>query len=123
MADIRLRPVQPGDYEAVYGEPLKHSIKGYTVTIDGEPRGIAGVAYVDGQVNAFSRGLPGIPKKWIVRGTRLTLEMIRGMDCPVLAIADPNIPTAPGFLEWCGFEHVTTNSQGEVYRWRHRQPR
>jgi hypothetical protein len=118
MAEIALRPVQPGDYEAIYGEPLKHSVRGFTVTIDGEPRGMAGVAYVNGQVNAFSKGLPGIPKKWIVRGIRLTLKMIEQMDCPVLAVADPAIPTAPEFLEKCGFERVTTNSQGEVFRWR-----
>jgi hypothetical protein len=118
MAEVALRPVQPGDYEAIYGEPLKHSIKGFTVTLDGAPRGMAGVAYVGGQVNAFSRGLPGIPKKWIVRGIRLTLRMIEEMNCPVLAIADPTIPTAPDFLARCGFEHVTTNSQGEVFRWR-----
>lgn len=118
---MELRPVRAGDYEAIYGEPLKHSIKGFVVTVDGEPRGIAGVAYVDGQVNAFSRGLPGIPKKWIVRGVKLTLGMIEEMNCPVLAIADPEIPTSHAFLERCGFEHVTTNSQGEVFRWR-KQP-
>jgi hypothetical protein len=119
---VEIRPIQAGDYEAVYGEKLKHSIRGFTLTIDGEIKGIAGVAYVGGQVNAFSRGLPGIPKKWIVKGTLMTLQMLKEMNCPVLAIADPAIPTSSAFLKRCGFEHVTTNSQGEVFRWRQKQP-
>lgn len=118
MARVELRPVRSGDYEAIYGEPLKHSIRGWVATVDGEPKGIAGVAYVGGQVNAFSRSLPGLPKSWIARGAIATLRLIRELNCPVLAIADPEIPTSHDFLERCGFEHVTTNTQGEVFRWR-----
>jgi hypothetical protein len=121
MAKVEIRPIRAGDYEAIYGEPLRHSVRGFTAVVDGEPRGMAGVAYVKGQVTAFSRGLPGIPKKWIARGTLMTLRMIRDMDCPVLAIADPEIPTAAQFLARVGFEHVTTNSQGEIFRWPQRQ--
>lgn len=114
---VSIRPAKAGDYEAIYGEPLKHSIRAYTAEIDGKPVGIAGVAYVGGQVSAFSKGLPGIPKHWAARGTVVVKKMLREMNCPVLAIADPEIPTSSDFLKRVGFEHVTTNSQGEVFRW------
>lgn len=117
MADIEIRPVRQGDYEALYGQPQRHSIRGWTATVDGEPMGMAGVVYVGNQVQAFSKSLPGLPKRWVAKGAALTRRMLRELNCHVLAVADPQIPTAPAFLKRVGFEHVTTNSQGEVYRW------
>jgi hypothetical protein len=47
----------------------------------------------------------------------MVTEVVAKSDVPVYAIAEPDEPTAPGFLEHVGFKHITSNSSGEVYEW------
>jgi hypothetical protein len=97
-------------------------MRAYAALVDGEPAAVAGVYYYPDQVVAFSRIKPEYEhlKIGLGRAALKVLRMLQDMNVPVLAVAEPGKETAPAFLERCGFDHMKTTKQGEVYVWRHR---
>jgi hypothetical protein len=119
---VEVRPATAADIAAVYGEPPKRSMRAYAALVDGEAIAVAGVYYYPDQVVAFSRINPAYEhlRTGLGRGALKVIQMLKNMNVPVLAVAEPGKETAPAFLERCGFEHMKTTKQGEVYVWRHR---
>jgi N-acetylglutamate synthase-like GNAT family acetyltransferase len=117
MAKVDIRPATAEDLESFYGSSPKRSMRAFVGVMDGKPVGLAGIYYWGNQVVAFSEVKPEMPRHAIGRGALKVLSMIRRMGVPVLALAQGDIPGAPEFLKRCGFEHVDTTCQGEVYRW------
>lgn len=119
MASVTIRRATAADIAAFYGEPPKRTMRAFVGILDGKPVGLAGIYYREGQIVAFSETKPEMQgfRHAIGRGALAVIGMLRRMNLPVLALAQQDIPTAPGFLERCGFEHVDTTCQGEVYRW------
>lgn len=95
-------------------------MKAFAAVLDDVPIAVSGVYYYPAQVVAFSKILPehSHHKMALARGAKRVLELLKDINVPVLAIAEPDLPTAPAFLERCGFEYVKTTSQGRVYKWR-----
>lgn len=116
---MEIRPATAEDIEALYGERPRKTMKAYTALVDGQPVAVAGLYYYGEQVVAFSKILPEFDhmKIGLGRAALKVLQMLREINKPVLAIAEPSIPTSSEFLERCGFKYVMTNSQGRVYQW------
>jgi hypothetical protein len=117
---MEIRPATAEDIEAVYGSFPRKTMRAYAALYDGKPVAVAGVYYYPDQVVAFSKILPEYAhlKAGLGRGALKVLRLLKEINKPVLAVAEPSIPTSPEFLERCGFEYIMTNSQGRVYAWR-----
>jgi hypothetical protein len=120
MGKVEIRPATAEDIKAVYGSLPRKTMRAYAAVVDGQSVAVAGVYYYPDQVVAFSKILPEYAhlKAGLGRGAVKVLKMLRDINKPILAVAEPDIPTAPDFLERCGFEYIQTNSQGKVYIWR-----
>lgn len=120
MGSVTIRRATAEDIASFYGERPKRSMRAFVGILDGKPVGLAGVYYHQGQVVAFSETKPEMAglRHAIGRGALAVVALLRRMNIPVLAVAQNDIPGATAFLERCGFEHVETTCQGEVYRWR-----
>lgn len=110
-----LRPSRSGDFEALYGEPLRFTIKAQTAEIDGQIVGIGGIAYIEGQPVLFSRMTDALRphKKFIVRCARMAAVMAR--EARAAAIANPNERLSCKLLERIGLIWQGTAPEGEVY--------
>jgi hypothetical protein len=120
MANIEIRPATAEDVEAVYGTRPPRTMRAYAAVLEGKTIAVAGVYYYSDQVVAFSNILPEYRhlKHGLAKGAVKVLGLLRQMDKPVVAVAEPDIPTSAEFLERCGFEYMKTTSQGKVYLWR-----
>jgi hypothetical protein len=119
MAEIDIRPATSKDVAAICSKPISSSFRGYTLTLDGEPVGIAGVMLKEdrgilfGEAKEAARAYP-----WaIYKGVRRVMKLVERAAMPVVAVADPNIPRSEELLVHLGFWHVDTCQYGEVYRW------
>jgi hypothetical protein len=120
MGSVEIRPATAEDISLLYGEYPRKTMRAYTALYDGQPIAVAGVYYYPDQVVAFSKILPEYAhlKAGLGRGALKVLRLLKEINKPVLAVAEPDIPTSSEFLERCGFEYIMTNSQGRVYAWR-----
>lgn len=116
---ITIRPASAEDIISVYGSAPSRSMRAYAAVVDDKAVAVAGVYYYPDQVVAFSKINPEYAhlKAGIGRGALKVLRMLKSMDKPVLAVAEPSIPTSSEFLERCGFEYLRTNHLGRVYIW------
>jgi hypothetical protein len=117
---VAIRQATAADIAAFYGETPRRSMRALVAVLDGKPVGLAGVYYHQGQVVAFSETKPELQgmRHAIGRGALAVLAMLKRMNIPVLALAQQDIEGSAAFLARCGFEHVETTCEGEVYRWR-----
>jgi hypothetical protein len=120
MGKVDIRPATAEDFRVLYGNPPRKTMRAYTAVYDGQPVAVAGIYYYPDQVVAFSKILPEYAhlKAGLGRGALKVLRMLKDINKPVLAVAEPDIPTSAEFLERCGFEYIHTTSQGKVYIWR-----
>jgi hypothetical protein len=120
MGKVEIRPATAEDIRVLYGHSPRKTMRAYTAVYDGRPVAVAGLYYYPDQVVAFSCINPEYAhlKAGLARGALKVLRLLKDMNKPVIAVAEPGIPTAPEFLERCGFEYLLTNSQGKVYIWR-----
>jgi hypothetical protein len=120
MGNIDIRPTTAEDIEVLYGHRPRKTMRAYTAVYDGQPVAVGGVYYYSDQVVAFSCIKPEFAhlKAGLGRGAIKVLRMLKDINKPIIAVAEPGIPTSAEFLERCGFEHTHTNSQGKVYVWR-----
>lgn len=106
---------------AYYGQPPKHTMRGYAVLLNGRPVAVGGLTYRCGVLCAFSEMTDEFRsyRLSIARFARRVGSLFGG--APGVAVANPEEPTAARFLEWLGFEHAATSKEGEVYRWPRQQ--
>lgn len=119
LSQITIRPATVEDITAVYGEAPKRTMRAFAAVLGDVPIAVSGVYYYPAQVVAFSKILPEYAhhKMALARGAKRVLALLRDINVPVLAVAEPDLSTAPAFLERCGFEYVMTTSQGMVFKW------
>lgn len=106
-----------------YGSPTKRTIRGFAFIENDEVKGVFGLFYDQPgeRWGAFCEVRPEIRARLHERGMRRAVleasKHLRGLIARtpgrVQAAAALNIPSASGFLERIGFEHV----QDEVYQW------
>jgi len=113
-----IRPATRDDIIEMCGGTFPANIWAMAVEDDGELLGVAGIHYSNprmcfGNIKSALKKSP----RTIVKLARMVTEVVAKSDVPVYAIAEPDEPTAPGFLEHVGFKHITSNSSGEVYEW------
>ena len=120
MTGPTLRLAQPGDFEALYGEPLAFTIWAETAELDGAVVGIGGIAYIGGRPILFSRMRDELRpyKKFILRCARRAAQM--AAETRAAAIANPDEPLSCRLLERIGLTWKGTAEEGEVFAWRTR---
>jgi len=98
------------------GQPFEYSFIGLTLTDDEKIVAMTGVMLtspvtlflnVSKDVDARKYLRPAI---WMMRELQ---ELLKTVDAPVYARADPNFETSTGLIEHAGFERVNE----EVFRW------
>lgn len=97
------------------------SYKAWVCEIDGEPRGIIGLALTRPIACAFSAfdeelrpHLKSMTVLRLIQKLRTTIEA-RGL--PVMAIAEATEPTAPAILRRLGFAYVGEHDGDSVFEW------
>lgn len=107
-----IRPANRQDILDYYGEAQPHRMRAIVIDNDGV-QAIAGIAIINGVPVAFSDVKEKPDKRTIVKAARIVRAMMDKYPV-VLATADPEEQTAPGFLRHLGFE----TDDGVIYRWR-----
>jgi len=118
---VAIRPASLDDLRRFYSgsEDFRqyHTMRILAAELDGEVIGIGGY-YFDANGNriAFSDMWPKmrVRRKDIVRSLRAIMALIG--DKHVFAVANPQEPKAERLLARLGFEHIGTDSSGEVYQ-------
>lgn len=120
---VHIRPLVAMDILKMFGFPLQQTCQGFAVEMDGKLAAIAGVMIQRPLMIAFSIIRPGLEvSPRLIWRTALELwEKIKGLGYPVLyAIASPDIPGAPAFLERLGFTHIEHGVRGDIFKWQTR---
>lgn len=115
MSALEVRPATAADVVAFYGEPQSATIRAVVALEDGKPIGIAGIARKCGVLMMFSEMKPEMRKypKQMLKAAKKLMTLIEGL--PVLAVADPNEPTAERLLRHLGLDYIGHCSEGEVF--------
>lgn len=120
-----LRPATKEDWVAFYGYPPRFTFKGLAAEQDGKTVGLTGLLFQRPYVLAFGnlsdplrpfKTKIGLAVRWMIRA-------MKDHGRPVIAVANPEEPTASEMLERMGFRHVGQSPDGEVYQWRKPQSR
>ena len=119
MGSVEIRSTTAEDIETLYGHRPLRTMRAYTAVYDEQPIAVAGIYYYPDQVVAFSYIKPEYAhlKAGLGRGAIRVLRMLKNINKPIIAVAEPGIPTSAEFLERCGFEYLQTTSQGMIYIW------
>lgn len=123
MSKVIIRPANGQDFYDVYGHSPSRNMKAYAAELDGKTIAIGGLYYFPEQIIAFTKIKEGYEnqKVGLAKGALKLLEMLRKINVPVFAVADPDVPGSSETLLRCGFEYVKRSEQGEVYVWLHQQ--
>jgi hypothetical protein len=116
---LTARPATLADVRARYPDHTA-SFRAWVFELDGEPKGIVGIALyrpVSTLFSAFDEELrPHLPRPTVMRVVKKLQRLCERYPRPVVATAEPGEPTAPGLLRKLGF-HLVDNIDGEdVYR-------
>ncbi len=115
-----IRPATSKDLDQFYGEDRPGgSMRVVVVDLDGDIVGIAGLAYHDDQMVAFSvirDPLRGYPLTIMKTAMRLK-DMIIKYGGNVLAIASGGEINSDKLLERMGFSFIGDTEDGRAYRW------
>jgi len=105
---MSLRWATPADIESFYGTRPTQTVRALAWEMDGVVIGMGGLSRDAGQIVAFLDLKPEARtnKRALVRALREGHKKLFVNNMPVIAIADPNEPTARGLLEHFGFEHI-----------------
>lgn len=89
--------------------------------MDGEPRGIIGLALTRPAACAFSAFdeelRPHLKSMTVMRTVRKLKETIERRGLPVMAIAEAQEPTAPAILRRLGFSYLCDIDGDSVFEW------
>lgn len=119
---IELRPTTQADVDEFLKRPSPYRIRAFTGWVDGEIKGIGGLAYLpDGTALAFLELAEGA-RRYAVTLHKAALRTIeeakaRGVR-KIVAQADTSYSTAERWLTRLGFEPVEIDGQ-KVYLWQH----
>lgn len=120
MADLKARAATAADVRDFYPE-MTSSFRAWVCEMDGEVQGIIGIALlrpVACMFSAFREPLqPHLRSLTVLRLIKRAEAAVKASRVPVLAIAEPGMPTAPGMLERLGFEYLGLDNDNEIYSW------
>lgn len=120
MANMEIVPASAAQIREFFGEKPKQTVRAWLVMIDGAPVALGGFAYSGDYIVMFSDLKPDIRRyrKSIVKAAKqIVREATSRHNGAVIALADPNEPTAPSFLTHLGFLYAGSSPDGEVYQW------
>lgn len=121
MADeYVIRPATRDDLTAICGKRPGSTFRAWVIEKEGKPIAAGGVVYEKPLIIGFSRIAADAQMKpqTIWRLTRKLWNNVMALGHPAIyAIADPELPTAPAFLERLGFKHIESDVRGEIYEW------
>ncbi|BES72161.1 hypothetical protein RE428_31790 [Marinobacter nanhaiticus D15-8W] len=119
MTKLEIRPATRDMLTRYYGRPPKQSMRAWIGFLGDEMVGAAGFVIGSPYITIFSDLKPGIRghKKEIWRGAAFIMEQAKRYKSPIMAIADPDEPTAKRFLPRLGFVFMGTCTDGDVYQW------
>lgn len=107
------------DVRAFYPE-ITASFRAWACDLDGEPQGIIGLALTRPAACMFSTFKeplrPYLKSLAILRLIKRAEAAVKASRVPVLAIAEPDEPTAAGMLERLGFERLGRFEGDEIYQ-------
>jgi hypothetical protein len=117
------RPATAADVQKWYPDNTC-SFRAWVCELDGEARGIIGLALtrpIACLFSAFDEELrPHLKSMTVWRLVKKTQALIEARGLPVFAIAEAGEPRAAGNLMRLGFEYLTTEDGDQVYEWRGR---
>lgn len=117
---VTTRPATAADVREFYPD-MTCSFRAWVAEIDGEAQGIIGVALTRPNACMFSSVReplkPHLKGLAVLRLIKKAEAAVKASRVPVLALAEPGLPTAPNILERLGFAHLGTNDDGEIYGW------
>lgn len=119
MTRLEIVPATTALLTEYYGEAPTKSQRAWVGLLDGKPVGVAGFLIGGQYITIFSDLKDAIRpyKREIWRASAYIMAQAKRYRTPVIAIADPDEPTAPRFLSRLGFEFVGSCSDGDVYQW------
>jgi hypothetical protein len=123
MVKVIIRPGNGQDFYDVYGHAPARNMRLYAAELKGKTIAVGGLYYFPEQIIAFTKIKEGYEnqKVGLAKGCLKMIELLRKVNTPVFAIADPTIPGSNETLLRCGFEYVKHSDQGEVYVWQAQQ--
>lgn len=119
MTRPELRNITAEDYEALYGERPKVSIRGVAAELDGKVIGVAGIAYLPGQIMVFSDIRDELKQYpvFLMKAGRRFAKMLNKYGRYAVATACPKEKNSAEFLKHIGFTKIGSTSDEEVYQW------
>lgn len=122
MSAVVLRPLQAGDLALVSDKPLPFRLRGYTMVVDGEVVGVAGLVFrFDDSVwiGAFLTPAARARAVTLHRGGLQLMDDARRLKVPdIFALADPTQPRSEAWLARLGFRRSGLFEDGRpVWRW------
>ncbi len=117
-----IRETKPEDVISLLHKPFPYRVRALTGLVDGEIKGIGGVAYMpDGTAVAFLHLAEGASRYAVTlhKAARRVLEEARNRGIRrIVARADIAIPAAERWLKRLGFEQVEIDGE-KVFLWQH----
>ncbi len=114
------RPASASDVSRWYPE-YSCSFRGWVAELDGEPKGIIGIALTRPYAclfSAFDEELrPYLKSLTVLRLIKKVQHVMETRGLPVLAIAEPDEPKSVGILERLGFTFRCEEDGDQVYEW------
>jgi hypothetical protein len=115
------RPARAADVAQFYPD-ITCSFRAWVAELDGEPKGIIGVALLSPiacMFSAFAPELrPHLKRPAVLRLIKKAEGAVKASPVPVWAVAQEDEPTAPGVLERLGFIHLGEMDGDTIYEWR-----
>lgn len=113
-----VRPATSDDVKAFYPD-MHCSFRAWVCELNGEVQGIIGLALmrpIACLFSVFREPLrPYLRHPAILRAIKRAQGFVMASRVPVLALAEPSEPTAPGLLKRLGFEYIGAFDEGEIY--------
>ena len=113
-----IRPATLADFTTLYGRAPDRTIRAWAAELDGQPVGIAGIAYNGPRPVMFGKITPALRpyRRFIVRAAKELAEI--GHEACAVACADPREPLSCKLLQRLGFEFIGNGKDGSVYQCR-----
>ena len=120
---MEIRAATRADIIELCGEPYRESIRALVVEHEDRPIGIVGVIHRE-PMQCFSVVLDELRKspRSIVKVVKPLRVILDGYMGEIYAIADGDVDSSSRFLEYIGFNHFQTTSQGRIYKWPKQSP-
>lgn len=118
--NVVIKPAQRTDIIEIFGRTLPRRCRAWSVFVDEELVGIAGVMQQPALMLAFSEIKRGVKvsDRTVYETALILWRKILSLGYPAMyAVASPKYPNASVFLKRLGWEHIESSARGEIYRW------